>query len=210
MHDLRSLLDKVLGLSVSRETLSRLEVHLEMLRKWNPAINLVSSSTLSSGWERHICDSAQLLRYCGRHSGHWLDFGTGGGFPGLVCAIIAQEISPEIRFTFVESDKRKCAFLTNMAQLTSLGVEIIPERIESLDPQCADIISARAVSSLDQLIGYALPHLAEGGTCIFPKGEHYRTELDAARHEWRFKLSQFPSITDPKAAILVLGDVERA
>ncbi len=210
MHDLCASLEKALDTSVSRETLKRLETHLEFLRKWNPAINLVSSSTLSNGWERHVCDSAQTLRCNGRKSGHWLDFGTGGGFPGLVCAIIADEIAPQFRFSFVESDKRKSAFLKNVVYSIGLNVRIIPERIENLKPQNADVISARAVAHLSQLLEYASPHLAGQGICVFPKGERHKLEIDEASSDWRFKLSQYQSITDPKAVILVLGDVKRA
>ena len=210
MPDMQHTLTDALGIGVSRETVERLETHLALLRKWNPAINLVAPSTLSTGWERHIRDSAQVMRHCSRSDGHWLDFGTGGGFPGLVCAILAAEIVPQIRFTFVESDKRKAAFLTSAAQTIGLAHKILSERIEALPPQNADIISARAVAPLAQLLAYSAPHLGQGGICIFPKGERYLSEVDAARHDWRFKLSRFPSITDSNAAILVLGDIERA
>ncbi len=203
-------LTDALGISVSRETLRRLEIHLEMLRKWNPAINLVAPSTLSGGWERHIRDSIQVLRHSDRMNGHWLDFGTGGGFPGLVCAIVAAETAPDIRFTLVESDKRKSAFLTSVAHATGLTHKILSERIEALPSQGADIISARAVAPLAQLLSYSAPHLVPGGICIFPKGERHQAEVDAAQRDWRFKLSRFPSITDSNAAILVLGDIERA
>ncbi len=199
----------VLGRDVSRETLSLLEAHLELLRKWNPAINLVSSSTLADGWQRHIVDSAQVFACGMTQSGLWVDFGAGGGFPGLVSAILATELAPDIRFALVESDKRKAAFLTNAVNTLKLNVSVVASRMEDLPAQSAQVISARAVSDLPRLLDYATPHLADGGICIFPKGERYQQEITTAKRHWRFKLSERPSITNPKAVILVLGDVQR-
>ena len=197
------------GLTVSRETISRLDRHLALLGKWNPAINLVSPKTLGEGWSRHIQDSAQVLFSTDVEQGHWLDFGTGGGFPGLTCALIAAELRPNLRFTFVESDKRKCTFLSTVLRECRVSASVQAKRIESLPPLHADVVSARAVAELGNLLEYAHPHLSPDGVCVFPKGERYREEIAEAKRSWRFKLTENPSITDPKAAILVLGDIER-
>jgi 16S rRNA (guanine527-N7)-methyltransferase len=198
-----------LGHDVSRETCKRLEVHRDLLAKWNPSINLVSPSTLDASWTRHIVDSAQVFSMTTLKHGHWLDVGAGGGFPGLVCAILAEERAPGMTFTFVESDKRKCAFLSTVVRETGVSAAIVSQRIEALSPQNARVISARAVAPLAKLLDYALPHLAEGGICLFPKGERYREEIDSARASFRFQLNERPSITDPKAVILSLGEIER-
>lgn len=209
MPDINHALTQLLGRDVSRETLESLEVHLELLKKWNPAINLVSQGTLSDGWTRHILDSAQVYAYAGVSEGHWLDFGTGGGFPGLVCAILARDLDPNLRFTLVESDKRKASFLLNAARSLNLNTTISAKRIESLPPQQADIVSARAVASLRRLLEYAEPHLKTGGKCLFPKGENHPKEIEEASDFWSFKLSQRASITESNAAILVLGEIQR-
>lgn len=198
-----------LGRDVSRETRAALERYLVLLKKWNPAINLVSAKTLAEGWSRHIVDSAQVFAAAERHEGSWLDFGSGGGFPGMVCAILARELAPDIRFTLVESDKRKCAFLSSVARDLGLTVQIEAKRIEQFEAQSASIISARAVADLGALLGYALPHLSKDGICLFPKGESHEQEIRDASRSWRFKLSKRPSITDNKAVILVLGDIQR-
>ncbi|WP_242500419.1 16S rRNA (guanine(527)-N(7))-methyltransferase RsmG [Tropicimonas sp. IMCC6043] len=209
MPDLeRSLREAVRG-HVSRETLDRLKAHLSLLRKWNAAINLVAPSTLAEGWDRHIIDSAQVFSCAPQHEGHWIDIGSGGGFPGLVCAIIAKERAPGLEFSFVESDKRKAAFLSTAVQALDIEARVLPSRIETLPSQNADIVTARALAPLSKLLGLAAPHLAPAGTCIFPKGERHAEELSEARPHWRFKLSQVPSITGANAVILVLGEIER-
>ncbi len=209
MRDMESLICETAGQTVSRETFERLEAHLELLRKWNPAINLVSPATLAEGSTRHILDSAQLLACMSNAEKSWMDFGSGGGFPGLVCAIIAAETAPNLKFTLVESDKRKAAFLANAVRTLNLDVLVKAERIESIEPMCSDIVSARAVASLTKLLEYAKPHLANGGKCIFPKGERFQDELRESRKRWNFTLTQKPSITDENAAILVLGEISR-
>lgn len=198
-----------LGYDVSRETHDRLQTHLALLEKWNPRINLVARGTLADAWGRHILDSAQVFAAAPVAAGKWLDFGTGGGFPGLVCAILAAELRPDLTFTFVESDGRKAAFLRTAVAETGVNAEIHAERIEALPPQQAAIISARAVAALPELLGYARPHLDPAGSCLFPKGARHDDEITLARQHWRFKIRTIPSITEEKAVILVLGDIER-
>ncbi|WP_068116291.1 16S rRNA (guanine(527)-N(7))-methyltransferase RsmG [Tropicimonas marinistellae] len=200
---------QAVGQDVSRETCDRLECHRTLLKKWNPAINLVAPSTIDESWSRHIVDSAQVFAAMPTQARSWLDFGTGGGFPGVVCAILAAELSPHVKFTFVESDKRKCAFLSTVLRETGVSGTVLAERIESLQPRNADVVSARAVAALPELLNYAAPHLAPGGVCLFPKGARVDDEIDAARAYFRFKLERRPSITDSNAVILVLGEIER-
>ena len=209
MRDEAGVLREAIGEDVSRETQGLLRQHLSLLEKWNRRINLVSPSTIEKGWTRHVVDSAQVFAARDANVGRWLDFGTGGGFPGLVCAVLARELAPDLDFVFVESDRRKSAFLINAVGVLGLKARVVPERIESMKPAEANIISARAVAPLDALIDYAVPHLACGGQCIFPKGQMHEAEIAQARASWRFKLTRKPSITDPNAVILALGEIDR-
>jgi 16S rRNA (guanine527-N7)-methyltransferase len=150
---------------VSRETLTRLETYAALLTKWTRRINLVSAASLPDLWHRHIADSAQLLAF--RPPARlWLDLGSGAGFPGLVVAIL----TPDLHVRLVESDQRKCAFLRRVAEDTGTTVDIVPCRIETLPPQSADVISARALAPLTQLLAHAEKHLAPDGIGLFPKG----------------------------------------
>jgi 16S rRNA (guanine527-N7)-methyltransferase len=196
-------------LDVSRETLQRLEAYEGLLNKWNPTINLVSPATLSQLWSRHFLDSAQLLDLAGRHLGLWADLGSGGGFPGLVLAILAKEKQPGRPFVLVESDQRKAAFLMTVARELDLSVTVRSERIEAVSPLGADVLSARALAALDRLLGFAALHLAEAGVAIFPKGASWREELAEARKSWSFSVQSHPSLTDPEAAILTISEVSR-
>ena len=201
--------DRLPGFDVSRETLERLEAYDALLNKWNPAINLVSPATLSQLWTRHFLDSAQHFDLAEGREGLWADLGSGGGFPGLVVAILAKEKRPAQRFVLVESDRRKSTFLMTVARELGLSVEVRAQRIEEVNPLQADILSARALAPLDRLLGFAARHLASSGLAVFPKGASWRDELAEAQKNWSFSVQTYPSLTDPEAAILTFAEVSR-
>ena len=194
---------------VSRETLDRLRVYATLLEKWNPKINLVAKSTIADVWNRHMADSAQLWALAPIEAKTWLDIGSGAGFPGLVIAAIAAEKSPELKVTLVESDQRKSVFLRTAARAMGLSVQVITDRIETLAPQNADILSARALSSLTQLLEFAEKHRKHGGVCLFPKGARVDSELTESSTCWHMSYETFPSVTDTDAVILRIGEFNR-
>ncbi len=195
---------------VSRETMERLEEYEALLNKWNPKINLVSRNTLDEIWHRHFADSAQLYQYVDNKTVSWLDFGSGAGFPGLVAATMARENRPDLSFTLVESDQRKAAFLLTVSNALELKTAVIAERIESAQPQNADIITARAVAPLEQLLSWAAPHAHKSTILLFPKGNSYESELTTAQKHWHIEAEIIPSVTDSGSVILRIEDFERA
>ena len=195
---------------VSRETMARLEIYDKLLAKWNPAINLVAKSTLADVWSRHFLDSAQIFALAPKNALRWVDLGSGGGFPGLVVAILALEQRPELRVTLVESDQRKATFLRTVAREVGATVIVESVRVEQLTPQNADILSARALAPLAQLCGFAERHLAQTGTGVFLKGANAQQEIDEALALWRFEVQKTISKTDPSAVILTVQGIARA
>jgi 16S rRNA (guanine527-N7)-methyltransferase len=197
-------------LDVSRETQSKLEAFEQLVRKWNPAINLVSKASLSSLWSRHIVDSVQLFPHFPENAIDCLDVGSGGGFPGIVLAAIAAELHPAKRFTLVESDQRKATFLREASRQLGLVVDVKSERIELLQPAAADVLSARALAPLSNLLQTAERHLAPGGVCLFPKGESHPKEIEDAQSLFNFDCKIIPSLTDPKGVILKIHGIQHA
>ncbi len=197
-------------LSVSRETLAKLERYVGLIHLWSPRINLISRSTLPDVWSRHVLDSAQLLSLVREEVGHWLDIGSGGGFPGLVVGILSQERDRLQKLTLIESDQRKCAFLSTVLRETRVKGEVICARSEDTSPMAADVVSARALAPLETLLGHASRHLAPDGTALFLKGARYEQELTKALDSWSFRCETHPSKTDANAVILSISEIERA
>ncbi len=199
----------VAGLDVSRETFAALQQYEELVRRWTPAINLVSKATLPDLWDRHIIDSAQIFALCPFSATSWADLGSGGGFPGVVIAILAKQLKPDLRVTLVESDLRKATFLRQAAQTLALPVTVRSSRIEVLDPLNAEVISARALAPLADLLAYADRHLAAGGVAVFPKGARYAEELAEAQKTWAFDVDAQQSLSDADVATLVIRNIHR-
>lgn len=184
-------------MSVSRET-SRMATYADLLRKWNPRINLIGPQTADDLERRHLEDCKQLALLA-PESGTWMDMGSGGGLPGLVIAIYR----PCLTLTLVESDQRKAVFLrTVVRELELLNTRVISQRIENIESASAQNISARALAPLDRLMAYSYKHLLFSGACWFMKGKTWKIEVDRARESWDFDLQVFPSVTDNQAAIL--------
>lgn len=181
----------------SLEQNPRLQAYADLLRQWQAKINLVSNATLDDLWTRHMADSAQLLELLPKRPCRLLDMGSGAGFPGLVLAILgAGEV------TLVESDVRKCAFLREAARITETPVTIHSQRLEQLPPQQADVITARALAPIAQLLHWGQPHLNPGGIYLFLKGQAVEEELTAATKQWHISEQRLPSATDPRGQIV--------
>lgn len=194
--------------NVSRETIDLLRVYEALVRKWNPRINLVSKSNLETLWERHIVDSLQVVR-CAELPKTWVDLGSGGGFPGLVAAIVAKTENPECHVTLVESDQRKGAFLRTVIRECGLSATVISDRIEKVEPLSAQVLSARALADLNLLLEFAEQHLGADGICLFPKGATWKKEVESAREKWSFDVDTITSSTNPEAVILKVRGVAR-
>lgn len=199
----------MVGLNVSRETLERLEWFESQVKKWSPAINLIATSTLADVWKRHILDSAQVFQSAPRAES-WLDIGSGGGFPGLVVAILAKEHAPEMTVTLMDSDQRKCVFLRTVSRELGLKASVLAKRIEAVPPINSQVLSARALADLPTLLAYAERHLDPEGTALFQKGENWQSEVAIANEQWQFDLEVHKSKTEPRAALLKIRNILRA
>ena len=197
-------------LNVSRETEQKLRGLCALVKRWNPAVNLVAKSTIADLWSRHLLDSAQLFAHRPQAARTWLDLGSGAGFPGLVMAILADQDQPDLAVTLVESDRRKAVFLSEATRTLGLSAKVICERIEDVAAQNADIVSARALSSLTMLCGHVARHAGANGIGLFPKGANATAEIAEAQAPWHFVVESHGSRTDTGASILVLKDVRHA
>ncbi|MDF1668076.1 MAG: 16S rRNA (guanine(527)-N(7))-methyltransferase RsmG [Roseovarius sp.] len=196
-------------LNVSRETFANLKVYADLLEKWNPKINLVSRASLRDLWTRHIMDSAQLMSLAPNPCKTWVDLGSGGGFPGLVIAIMALETGSPKEVVLIESDSRKCAFLRTVIRETGAKATVLNQRIEQTDQLSADVLTARALADLTDLLGFAERHLSEDGTALFPKGAQWQKELSDAQSLWNFDYRVDTSLTEAGPVILSVTGVSR-
>jgi len=182
-----------------------LKLYIKLLEKWQKAVNLVAASTLKDIWNRHILDSAQLFPLI-QNKKSLIDLGSGAGFPGLVLAILNKNNQgPLEKIILIESDVKKCLFLKEVIRQLSLNVEIINERIEKIESIKADIITARALATVQKLLELSR-HLANKDTTyLFLKGENVDEELKSV--QFQLKIEKIKSITSSNSCILKITEV---
>jgi 16S rRNA (guanine527-N7)-methyltransferase len=190
---------------VSRETLERLEAYAGLLRTWNRRINLVGANTMGDIWRRHILDSAQLAPHVPRPARILVDLGSGAGLPGLVLALLGT-----VEAHLVEADQRKAAFLREAVRVTGANAKIHAARAEKLPPLAADIITARAVAPLPELLTLAQRFARPDTRMLFLKGRTAADELTLAAKSWKMAVQSFPSVSDPGGMVLILEAVSHA
>lgn len=209
--DLESDKKRALALTpVSRETLERLEVFVDLLLLWQEKINLVAESTLPLVWTRHISDSLQLLALAGAAK-VWVDLGSGAGFPGVVIAC-ALAGTPEVMVHLIESNVKKANFLREVVRAIGIPAHVHLERAEKFGESCAEaveVVTARALSPLKTLCDQVLPFIQRGAIGLFPKGQDVATELTEAAKYWSIQASFVPSVTSPAGSIVIVRGLQR-
>jgi len=194
---------------VSRETLDRLQIYVDLVLKWQPAQNLIAPSTIPDIWTRHVADSLQT-QWCYSEARTWVDIGSGGGFPGVVTAILLAD-EPDAHVHMIESNQRKVAFLRTALRETGSRGTVHPGRIESVAKDWkygrVDAVSARALASLDLLFQLSEPFTAAGAKAVFHKGQDFQREVNEATARWQFDMIEKDSLVDPMSRMLLFSNI---
>ena len=186
-------------LNVSRETLCQFEAYLALLEKWQRRINLVANSTIVDAWERHILDSAQLVKLYPPNTKKILDVGSGAGFPGLVLAIMGN-----VEVDLVESDQRKAIFLSTVIRALDLPAKVHNQRIETLPNLAPDVITARALAPVSKLMKLIENQISIETVCLFLKGASVEDELTELQTYSTMVPVSYPSISSANGVVLEL------
>ncbi len=198
-------------INVSHETLEKLVIYFDLLNFWQKKMNLVSNNSLEDAETRHFLDSAQLYIFCKNLNGNIVDFGTGAGFPGAVLSILGAS-----KIVLVESNKKKCNFLTRLKKETNSNFKIVNSRIESLDFLDPSLIVSRALTSTKNLMLFSINHMLKSKkinskkeaiknlpNLLFLKGKTFKDELNEIPENLKIKFQTFPSITSAESRILL-------
>ena len=190
----------------SESILSSLDIYIELIKKWQKNINLVSKNSVNDLWNRHVLDSAQLysLLPAPKKGLYIYDLGSGAGFPGMVLAIMGRK-----DIILCESNKRKCEFLKEVSRITNTNISIVNIRAQKLDGRSALAITSRALASLDALLEISMPILREKGVCVFPKGRTWKEELMVAEKKFIINYNTVQSITSSDSKIIIITKVRK-
>jgi 16S rRNA (guanine527-N7)-methyltransferase len=179
-----------------------LDAYVNLLRKWNGTVNLVSAADLPHLWPRHIEDSLQLGAIAGPLPSRAIDLGSGAGFPGLILSIAFG-----IEVDLIEQDQRKAAFLREAVMITGAHAHVHAMRIERARLQSAPLVVSRALAPLPVLLRFAKPLLTDDGFCLFPKTRAAEPEITEAQRHWSMQVQRLPSQTDASGVILRISEL---
>jgi 16S rRNA (guanine527-N7)-methyltransferase len=159
------------GIAASTEQVSQIREYISILLKWNKLLSLTTITDPIEIVSRHFGESVFLGKILALENASVVDVGTGAGFPGLALKIAW----PSVGITLVESNKKKCAFLSEVARSLRLGgVEVLADRFDDLHPVAPkfDVITARALGGFPDLLRWAKPLLsARGHVALWAGGE---------------------------------------
>lgn len=179
-----------------------LEDFVVLLLQENQNFNFIGKSTIENLWERHILDSAQLLRYITNKNAKFADLGTGAGFPGMVLSILGLR---EIHL--IEKAFRKADFLRRAKSFSAGKVFVHQAKLEELNPIEFDCIVSRALAPLDQLLEYTKKFLKKDGYCLFLKGKNLEKEIELAKKTFQFEYELHPSLTSSESNIIKVFNI---
>lgn len=181
---------KALALDVSEQQQSTLIAYVELIAKWNKAFNLTSVREPVEMVSRHILDSLAILPYLQGKS--LLDVGSGAGLPGVPVAIL----NPEMAVTLLDSNSKKTRFLQQVkAELGLENITVVHSRVEQADLPKFDLVTARAFSTIDDIIDLAGRHCDDAGCLVLMKGLYPEEELQAVTDG--FSLQDITSLDVP-------------
>jgi len=190
-------LERVIGRPVPRETLEKLERYADLLRVESQRQNLISASSANQLWNRHILDSAQLVRFEPFGGATWVDIGSGAGLPGVVVAALVE--GP---VTLVEPRRLRAEFLGHVVSELGLNAEVVPSKAQQVQRRF-DMITGRAVAKMDEFLRLSA-HLSTGNTVwALPKGRGAHSELSEALRKWQGVFHVEQSVTDDDSYIVV-------
>jgi 16S rRNA (guanine527-N7)-methyltransferase len=174
-HQIRDALSPF-DISPSEEQIDKIREYMLLLLKWNRTISLTSITDPTEIIGRHFGESMYATKIIPVEKCRLADVGTGAGFPGLALKIIC----PDVKLSLIESNKKKCAFLSEVVRILELAdVEVRPDRFEDIRPETvsAKIISSRAVGEFKQLLRWSKSALAHRGHLMIWVGAEDATRI---------------------------------
>lgn len=196
-------LRRAAGRDVPRETFEKLEVYAALVAEENDRQNLVSASTIEHFWQRHIVDSAQLLRFAPSPNSSWADIGSGAGLPGIVIACLGDD-----PVSLIEPRRLRAEFLLRVIDELHLNATVQPFKAQRASGKYG-VITGRAVAHLHEFLAMTIHLSTTKSVWVLPKGRNAAAELAEARISWHGLFHVEQSLTDEDSQIIVASGVRK-
>ena len=187
-------------LHFSSKTIPNIKIFVDELLKANKKYNFISKSTENNIWNRHILDSAQLVKFIDFSKGSLSDLGSGAGFPGLILALF--NTNKDFHVKLYEKSPVKRAFLEDVCNKLSIKVQIRGNIYEEIID--SDYIVTRAFKKLETIIQVSREIAKKSHKLIILKGQNAQEDLKKAfiKEKYDYKLEN--SITNEDSKIIIV------
>ena len=194
---------------VSRETLKKINNYCDFLIKYNQKLNLISKSSEINIMNRHIEDSAQLIKYIDKSDKNILDIGSGAGFPGIVMELIKNDLDLKFNLEIVEKSSKKCTYLQELCKYLEIDVVIHNYDVKDLKRKSFDVIASRAFKPMLSFLNILEQSRLNFRKILLLKGENYKLEMNEAKKHWEINCDMYESVTNPNSKVFVINSVSR-
>lgn len=178
MEDKIRTLFQEYGFNLTAEQEKAFTTYYDLLVEWNKTMNLTGIVDKEGVYVKHFLDSLMLGQSLDLSHSHLLDVGSGAGFPGIPLKIIF----PSIKLTIIDALKKRIRFLEVLTGSLELEVELIHGRIEEHKRRGHyDVVTARAVASLNMLGEFCVPFVKQGGYFVAYKSNRYQEEVETSK-----------------------------
>ena len=189
------------NLNFRESDIDKLEIFHEELLKYNNKYNLISTSTENDIWDRHILDSAQLVKYIDFQDHKSLsDMGSGAGFPGIIIALFNN--NPKFHVKLYEKSKVKLEFLTFIRDKIDIKYEILGNYIDyEID---SNYVVSRAFKKLEEIIRISREIIKVNHKLIILKGKKAEFEIKSLQPKLNYRYDLIKSITNKESKIIII------
>ncbi len=187
-------------LSFSKESTKKLETYENMLLDYNKRYNLIAKSTEVNLWERHILDSAQIIKYLPTNTKEISDLGSGAGLPGVILSIYDRNNTFHVKLYDKSSVKRQ--FLNKVLKKLDLNFEVKKNIYE--DDLDSDVIVARAFKKLPEILRISREIIKKPHKLIILKGKDAQSAINKVSMTQNYSYKVHKSVTDIDSRILII------
>ena len=193
----------VQNLKFDVQKIKKLDNFVKNLLIYNKKRNLIAKSTEKQVWDRHILDSAQLIKFIDtKYCTGIADLGSGAGFPGIILALYYQNYNFHVKL--YEKSPIKSAFLLNISKLLGLKCKIICRDVNSIKIESNHIV-CRAFRKLPHILNISRENCVKKHKIIVMKGKNALEEINNTSQMRNYEYRLENSITDNDSKIIILN-----
>jgi len=202
---------KLISLNVSRETFLDFENYISMILEKNKKINIISQNTSSKIdiVNRHIIDSAQIIDFVDFNSNTTLDLGSGGGFPGIVVAIIIKNMKNNMEVHLYEKSYHKSHFLEEVSKKLNLNTKVFQKNIFETKNLETGTIMSRAFKPMPVVLDLVYENFSRYKNLIFFMGKSGKKIFEKSKSDWDLEYVEKKSLTNEDSFLLNIKKISK-